>query len=202
MSNKNNSKRILCNHILCEGRCSYGRSCIFAHSLSEQIVDPLRHKVHTMLDNKTDMAKINLVNDNDLYNTFYTLTKLCKYCKKGLCSGGLNCRHGAHHKKYCICFYDFMYGCCLDNDCKLIHLTDRGLVPYTVQKKSCKKFIYPTDKIIKNKNLMDHFRRTSLYVDDDLSDSEVSSEDIDAIIEYLNRDSSDEEDVVYYNKKN
>ena len=130
----NNAKRILCYNMLNCKTCKYQHKCLYAHSLSEQKIDPIRHKVYTMLDNKTNLSKINLVNDKKLFDTFMLLTKVCRGCIKQTCTGGYNCREGAANNRYRICYDDIMYGTCKRRNCMYIHLTKRGLRPYVLQK--------------------------------------------------------------------
>lgn len=130
----NNSKRILCFNILNNKECPYGPKCCFAHSLEEQKIDPIRHKVYTILRNKTDLSDIDLVHDEKLFDAFLELTKICPQCIKKACCGGYNCRHGAINLHYKICYDDLMYGYCKRQNCNSIHLSERQLVPYSQQK--------------------------------------------------------------------
>ena len=131
----NNKKRILCYNIIGpDKKCNYSNQCKFAHSLSEQKIDPIRHKVYTILDNNTNLSDINLIDDKKLYNTLMILTKVCNGCIKNKCPGGKNCREGAWDIKYRICYDDIMTGTCRYNNCKNVHLTNRGLKPYKLQK--------------------------------------------------------------------
>jgi len=129
----NKTKRILCYNMLNSKICKYQSKCMYAHGLDDQRRDPIRDKVYTMLKEKTNFSKINLVVDKKLFNTFMSLTKVCKGCAKQICTGGYNCRDGAISNKYKICYDDIMYGTCKRINCKAIHLTERGLKPYILQ---------------------------------------------------------------------
>ena len=129
----NNSKRILCHNILNNRVCNYKNKCMYAHKLSEQRIDPIRHKVYTILKNDYTLDNINLASDKKLLDSFIQLTKVCYYCLKGECPGGYNCRNGAVNNKYRICYDDLMYGNCRRFNCNSIHLTKRGLIPHYYQ---------------------------------------------------------------------
>ena len=148
---KPNKKRILCYNILHNpNSCKYGTKCDYAHGLADQIIDPIRDKVYNMLKENIDMTSIDLIHDKELYNTLIVLTRVCKECSKNLCTGGYNCRIGALNEKYRICYDDMMFGTCSRGECKYIHLTNKGLKPYIIQKKIHKnKFM--TNKFMANK---------------------------------------------------
>lgn len=126
-------KRIMCYNKLNNKVCNYGNKCMYAHGTDEQRIDPIRHKVYTMLKNDNSMDSINLVSDKKLYNTLVHLTKVCKVCSKGICPGGYNCRNGATNLKYKVCYDDLSYGNCNNQKCNALHLTNRGLTPYYLQ---------------------------------------------------------------------
>ena len=174
----NKTKRILCNNILNNKGCTYGDKCMYAHNLTEQKIDPIRHKVYTIIKNKTDLKNINLISDPKLFDTFIIQTKVCNGCVKGICPGGYNCREGTIDNKTRICYDDMMYGTCKNTDCNSIHLTNRGLKPYILQKKI---FATPTKKNINylnksvncwnkpNKNIYTHKKVNNKKSDDDLN---------------------------------
>ncbi|QKF93877.1 zinc finger CCCH-type protein [Fadolivirus algeromassiliense] len=132
--NNDNSKKILCVNIINKIKCNYGNKCMYAHSLNEQKIEPLRHKVYTIIKCADDLSNIDLVSDPKLYETLLQLTRVCMACSKGQCPGGYNCRNGAVSIKSKICYEDLVYGNCKKNNCTSVHLTDRGLVPYYKQK--------------------------------------------------------------------
>lgn len=132
--NNDNLKRVLCINMINEGKCHYGYKCLYAHNLSEQKIDPVRHKVYTIIKCTDDLSNINLIDDDKLYKTMLDLTKLCAMCNKGSCPGGYNCRHGVVNIKHRICYEDLVFGNCKRNNCQSVHLTDKKLVPYIKQK--------------------------------------------------------------------
>ncbi len=137
-------KKMLCYNTINHGSCVYGNKCIYSHSLAEQKIEPLRHKVYTILKNKYDLSKIDLINDKKLFDTMLLLTKLCFTCCKGQCPGGYNCRNGAINAKFRICYEDLMYGNCRKNKCTSVHLSERLLIPYIQQKKEKEKELLTT----------------------------------------------------------
>lgn len=129
-----NQKRVLCVNMLNNKKCNYGNKCMYAHNLSDQKIDTVRHKVYTIIKCADDLSHINLIYDEKLYKTMLDLTKICSLCNKGLCPGGYNCRNGALNIKCRICYEDLVYGNCKRNNCQSVHLTDKKLVPYMKQK--------------------------------------------------------------------
>lgn len=128
-----NFKKILCYNMLNEKKCNYGEKCMYAHYLNEQKIEPIRHKIYTLIKCSEDLSRFDLVNDIKLLESILQLTKVCIQCSKNLCPGGYNCRNGAINIKYKICYDDLMYGNCKRLNCQ-VHLTDRKLVPYNKQK--------------------------------------------------------------------
>jgi hypothetical protein len=190
--------------MLTNKHCQYGKRCKYAHSLREQKIDTIRHKVYSMLKNKMNLKRINLINDKKLFDTFLSLTKLCTQCIKGNCPGGYNCRNGALNIKYKICYDDFMYGNCRKMICNNIHLTKRGLIPYTIQRKNSKKSKYDTNKNdnkkyteeqiksnIKGILLTEQFLLSYFGSSNTVSDSNISedSDEVKDIMKYLHSES-------------
>jgi len=130
----NSKKKVMCYNMLNKKKCDYGSKCVYAHSLSEQKIMPLRHKAYTIIKTVSDLSNINLVLDNKLYEMLLQLTKVCISCSKDQCPGGYNCRYGAINAKCKICYDDLVYGNCKKSSCQFIHLTDRGLIPYFRQR--------------------------------------------------------------------
>lgn len=150
-------KKILCWNMLNKKKCNYGNKCVFAHNLNEQKIEPLRHKIYSMIKYSNDLSNINLESDPNLYENLLQLTKVCSSCNRGLCPGGYNCRNGAINFKLRICYDDLVYGNCKRPNCHSIHLTERGLTPYN-RKKNDEIFINieelnDDDHIIKDKQL-------------------------------------------------
>lgn len=132
---RDNSKKILCHNMLNKQKCNYGYKCMYAHCLKEQKIEPLRHKIYTLITHTTDLSHIDLINDPVLYDNFIQLTRICSLCNKNQCPGGYNCRNGAINFEYKICYDDLVYGNCKKRaTCQSVHLTDRGLMPYMKQK--------------------------------------------------------------------
>ena len=83
MNNTNNMKKILCYNIISGKKCNYNNKCLYAHTLSEQNIDPMREFVYNILnDVKKDLSDINLIENNKLYDAFCQLTKVCTSCEK------------------------------------------------------------------------------------------------------------------------
>ena len=144
--NKNissNVKRILCTNIVTKKYCSYGKKCIYAHALDDQIIDTDRVEAYDILRSDVKLDKINLITNTSLYHIFDILTKLCQYCSNNCCPGGYNCHRGACDKQYQICSDDLKNGNCNKLNCPLIHLTKRGLIPYHDQQSQKYKSIKP-----------------------------------------------------------
>ena len=138
----NKSKTLLCLNYI-DNKC-YHYNCIFAHSLSEQIIDESRYEIYLILREKRDLTNYNLIKNDKISNIIINImSKICNACSNNYCSGGYNCKYGAINKNYCICLKDFISGNCLD-ECN-IHLTDYGLIPYKTQYKN-QNITLPTQK--------------------------------------------------------
>lgn len=129
-----NKKKILCFNILNNKKCNYGNKCMYAHSLTEQKMEPIRHKAYTIIKFAKDLSNIDFIIDPILYDALLQLTKVCSLCNKSQCPGGYNCRNGAVNIKYKVCYDDLVYGNCKKPVCQAIHLTERSLIPYIKQK--------------------------------------------------------------------
>lgn len=128
-----NRKKILCNNVLYNGVCNYNQKCMYAHSLEEQVKESIRTTVYNLLDSSTSLANLDLVQDVELYRTLVQLTKLCDRCEQHRCPGGYNCKNGALDLKHVICYNDLVTGTCDKHNCRYVHLTDRGLIPYKIR---------------------------------------------------------------------
>jgi len=172
-----NIKMILCKNMLLDGSCHYGKNCMYAHSIDEQNVIPIRKKVYNILKSNNNLSYINLHDDTELYNTFLDLTKVCYGCSNHTCTGGYNCKNGSYNEKYVICYDDLQYGNCRKDKCSKIHLTKRGLIPY-----------YPENKITSliNSNMCSMIgnQENDNYMDECLNIDTMSdnSDDINEII--------------------
>jgi len=196
--NKKKLKKILCYNILNNKKCNYGNKCLYAHGLAEQKIEPLRHKVYTIIKNTDNLNNINLINDNNLFDTILQLTKVCTMCNKNICSGGYNCKNGAISNKYKICYDDLIFGNCKRVTCGSVHLTKKGLIPYNVQKfKNTKKIQNKVnmnnDILLSDKFLLSYFKKKDIEIDDLCSNPE-EEENVKEIIKYLNTSESDSED--------
>lgn len=196
--NDNNVKKMLCNNILEYGTCHYGDKCMYAHSLSEQNVDPIRKKAYDII---LDKEKISYKPDKELSRTLLQLTKVCDDCDKKKCSGGYNCKYGVIDKKYQICADDLRYGICYNETCNCIHLTNKGLIPLNCNNKN------ETIRVIKytDKNKKINIPHGTLITEDfflklsggnkqkkndyDSDDSENEFADVERIKKYLNENS-------------
>lgn len=127
-----NFKKILCKNINSVGKCIYTNKCLYAHSLDDQNVEPIRAMAYKMIKSNDDLSEIDLTKNKQLYSNLLTLTKLCQHCEQGICTGGYNCKHGACDKIYVVCQTDLTKGTC-EGKCGYIHLTNKGLVPHAVK---------------------------------------------------------------------
>lgn len=85
---------------------------MFAHSLEEQIKEPMRQKIFSMLYEWDDLSEINLNEDKILLEELVVMTRECKNCMGGKCPGGYNCKFGVCVRENKICYNDLMYGKC------------------------------------------------------------------------------------------
>jgi len=179
----NTKKKILCYNMIQYKQCRYGNNCTYAHSLLEQQVNKSRKYMIELIIGNTNLEKLNLLNDNYL-DTLTIFTKLCQQCVNKKCLGGYNCKYGACDVSCCICYEDFIYGNCQKIKCNFIHLTDRGLVPYTVQKKINKN--KNLDNNINNYANINLFKVYMNYKTKTSSESDsYEDEDVQAIIDYI-----------------
>lgn len=143
MDNKHNFKKLLCYNIVNGCKCVYKNKCMFAHTIEEQIKEPIRQYIHNMLYEWDDLSEINLNEDKNLLDELILLTKECKNCMGKKCPGGHNCKFGVCLRENKICYNDMMYGKCynmlmeVNNNgillCKCIHgihLSEKKLIPY------------------------------------------------------------------------
>lgn len=178
---KTQSKTQLCRNFMNYGFCNYKSDCTFAHSITEQRVSRIRSKVYAIINNNIDLSNINLVEDKRLFDELLVMTSSCNRCMKRTCQGGLNCRDGAMSDKYRICKDDLTYGNC-NKECKYIHLTDKGLIPYNIRK--YRNMTRKCDRDICGTFVTEKFLLSRLCDDEESSDE--FENDTDEIIEYLN----------------
>jgi hypothetical protein len=219
--NNENLKKILCFNMMNNKKCGYGNKCMYAHSLSEQKIEPIRHKLYTLIKAADNLNNIDLINDQKLYDSMLQLTRVCSSCSKGLCPGGYNCRHGAISIKCKICYEDLVYGNCKKQNCQSVHLTQKGLIPFIKQKyPDTKQYTKNNQNITDDKSddsfkkqktkakkdldnvkgilltesfLKSYFGKTNLTISSD-SDTE---DDVDGMIKYLNDDDSDSDASIF-----
>lgn len=140
-SNHRSHKRILCYNILGRGVCGYGDSCVYAHSLEEQHIDPAKKRcIDLLLQENSSFKDITIEHDRELYDNLLRLTRKCSTCEQKNCAGGYNCKYGACDDSIYVCLDDFNNGMCTNPNCKAIHLTKRGLIPYLMQTKTFYEF--------------------------------------------------------------
>lgn len=207
-SNKQNNyvpekckKKILCKNVLRLGHCTYGDKCMYAHNLEDQNVDFIKQKAYSIIKNDGPF-NINLSLDNKLANIFLQLTKVCPDCKNNVCPGGYNCKHGSVSEKYCVCYNDLMNGNCNNADCKLVHLTKKGVLPINyknenVKKINTKKFELRTNSKPYIGTLLDDNFFTNCCIkkseDEDYDSDNESVESIEKIKNYLEEYDSDKD---------
>lgn len=130
-----NNKKILCKNIISNKECMYNNTCLYAHSLEEQKMTPIRKYLYSMLRYGNNLESVDLTKNDNLLKELDILTKVCLSCQRNECAGGYNCRYGAINDKYRVCYDDLHYGKCYSSYCNNIHLTNRGLIPVVKQMK-------------------------------------------------------------------
>lgn len=125
-----NNKRILCKNIISKQGCLYSNSCLYAHSLKEQNIIPIRKYLYDIIQSNINLSNIDLVKSPELLKELIILSKVCLSCQKGECAGGYNCRYGSINNLCRVCYDDFYYGDCKRDYCNSVHLTSRGLIPF------------------------------------------------------------------------
>jgi hypothetical protein len=129
-----NIKRVLCENVIKNGKCKYEKTCSYAHRLSEQKIDDDRKLILEILEKNKSLKALDLINNAHIFRTLASFTQMCSKCETNECIGGYNCKLGAPLKYLIICKTDFISGNCNNEECEKIHLTDKGLVPYSEQK--------------------------------------------------------------------
>jgi hypothetical protein len=104
---------------------------LYAHNIDEQNIDPNRKKILNIINSSDDLSNLDLNSSNNkfLLKDLLVYTRLCDNCKKKRCTGGYNCKFGACMEEHLICYDNLNYDNCKNKNCKLIHLTKRGLKP-------------------------------------------------------------------------
>jgi hypothetical protein len=206
-NNKNNytpqdNKKILCINILQNKRCNYGNKCVYAHNLSDQKIDIIRHKAYTIIKSNNDLQHINLLKDDELFNNLLKLTKVCSLCYKKICPGGYNCKYGAINYNCTVCYSDIMFGFCKRSNCYSVHLTKRGLIPRATQLKLERyknrddeydqELNNITGTLLTEEFILSHFNKTDEKLQ---QESESDEENVDDVIRYLNGIEEEELDI-------
>ena len=188
---KYSKKKILCNTFFKGEECQYGDKCLYAHSITQQKMDPIRKRAYDIIQNEFDLSYLDLGNKTDdesadLLLTLILLTKVCYDCINKKCAGGVNCKFGVYNKSLQICYEDMMNNKCNDNFCNRIHLTKRGFIPINKNKdtKKNKKKINNA-YIPKPIELNDDFFKSNKYK----NFIEDFIEDFDSSIDKLSSDS-------------
>lgn len=127
-----NKKRILCNNMFLIGNCSYGSKCVYAHSIEEQRIDPIRKDVYAFIEKISCCTQSELTKlfytlkeqySNELFITLSQLSHLCYGCVNKKCLGGYNCKNGALDEKYLVCYEDLFLNGCTNDKCTMHHLS-------------------------------------------------------------------------------
>lgn len=201
-------KKMLCENIINNNKCQYDNKCMYAHSLDEQQIDPIRIQIYNLIDLANDcleneiedgLVELNFIENKDIFNNMIKLTRVCMHCEKKKCVGGYNCRYGSVSNEYCICYSDLMTGYCKRKDCKYHHLTRKGLVPYVQQKKqhdiqvreNIKKiFMEERNKIKENGIegilLTPEFIEKNFNTNEDDDTSDDNDDELEEMFNYLN----------------
>lgn len=199
ITNEKNQKKMLCNNMLKNKKCTYGNKCMYAHSLEEQNIDFLKKKAYDIIKSEENI-NLDLSKDDKLAKTFLQFTKLCNDCKNKVCPGGYNCKYGTMDEKYLICQEDLMSGICNKEDCPLVHLTRKGISPIIPNIKpkielnrNKKKF---TKDLVSGTVLNDEFFVTlnigKNNINEEFDSDSESAESIEKMKEYFEEYDSDE----------
>lgn len=159
-------KEMLCRNIIFNGICDYGSKCLFAHSLEEQNLSEINEQSYDMILKDIDLSEIDLVKDKELYNNLLKLTNVCESCINNKCQGGMNCRNGVCRLEYKICYNDLVFGNCINKACNGVHLTKKGLIPYT-------KRTYIKNHNMNRLNIIENLYKNGKDLDDDFFNDEV-----------------------------
>jgi hypothetical protein len=109
------------------GSCDYQSKCMYAHSIDEQNIEPIRKLANEIVESNQDLSDYDRIKDKELYKTFLDMSRICENCVNNKCTGGKNCKHGIKDKTKLICETNLKFGNCSDLDCKKTHLSNRGL---------------------------------------------------------------------------
>jgi hypothetical protein len=173
-------KKILCKNILSNKQCTYYNKCLYAHSIEDQNVDDIRKLAYDIIKNPNLYDIKEILENNELKETFLELTKLCNDCSKNICPGGYNCKYGAINKKYVVCYNDIFYhsnGGCRNNLCKYVHIFKNQM--------SKKEEIYDKEVIENKQQNGSKILTDSIYEEDSITQEDVLNDK--EIKEYLEK---------------
>ena len=182
ISKPKNKLYLLCNTILDSGVCKYGRTCMFAHTYNEQVLDQERQLLYNYIKNPGPF-NIDLSKDKHLIKGLICLSNVCVKCNARKCAGGYNCRYGAIDTKHQICIDDMYNGSCDVIDCPKVHLTKKGIKPINnktlyakvVSKQPDKKI---ADKLIDKSNDIIDISDDELAVINDVIEDDLCNKSI------------------------
>lgn len=139
--NFNNRKRLICFSAINNQECSYGNTCTYAHSLSEQIIDDERKFIYEIIldDDLSKYFSISNPKTDEIYKNLLFATQLCENCLIKKCTGGYNCRNGVCTPILKLCRNDLLTGQCLN---KIVDIEVNSEI---------KSKIFPTDKQLSTK---------------------------------------------------
>lgn len=189
-SNKK-KKTMLCKNTILNGDCGYSTRCCYAHSLEEQVIEPIRKEAIDLINSTYNLNNYSPELNRDLYKTLQIMTKICDKCLHNNCTGGYNCKHGIRDKKQLICEQDLKYGICDDKICSKIHLCKRGLKPmYNTNYNSKTKYEYnaKSNTNFSGKLITDDFIKLLTTIDTINNENSDNSDDIFPISDDLSSD--------------
>lgn len=111
-------KRILCNSFIKNTECKYTGKCAYAHSYQDQIINREKILIYQIFLDKNHMDFLNQCSNckiNEIYEELGFFTQFCMNCINNKCTGGYNCRNGAHNIFLKICKNDLFTGDCKNN---------------------------------------------------------------------------------------
>ena len=197
-----NIKHAICSKWSENGKCNYGKKCLFAHGLNDQNISEDRQTVIKMIKENIDLSDFDLIKNYSVFKSALQLSKKCDMCSEKKCRGGYNCKNGYIDESISICSDDILHGNCHNDDCKLFHLTNKKLIPYKIQKYNLQanmnklefnnyKMINNYDKLMSNNNNCTYDKCNHYFPnyvrcnDENHSDDSLYSDDTDEIIGFI-----------------
>jgi hypothetical protein len=122
-----NEKRLICFSIINNDKCAYGKTCTYAHSIEEQVIDKERKYMYQLILDRNLMNFYSLSNSkiDDIYKQLLFFTYICNKCSKKKCTGGFNCRNGVCDIFLKLCKNDLLTGECLN---KIVEIEINNIV--------------------------------------------------------------------------